>query len=308
MDDGPSDPGVCLLELDAGRRRIAGDETALAAAVRRGADLRIYTEFAWHEHIELGSPNTELVRELSEFRVTYLLDDRWVAAIMNWRVPITPMSFGAEPRMSFFLYNQDGSQACASPRLDSAAPEPEAAEQGTWPVKYRVLDAHDQGTRAPSHNFVYRFDRYRFCVSERWREVLAHDERGGVRTGSIDALGEALREGRELKVAVSGLCADLGGATPHEVFVHVGASWHMTESGTVVAGTHPLVRVAPAIPLRYRAGGWDFGWLLAGTDGRVQQRLVEPATGAFRERESAHPVRWFAREEGGAYGSRTARR
>jgi len=35
---------------------------------------------------------------------------------------------------------------------------------------------------------------------------------------------------------------------------------------------------------------------------------VEPATGAFRERESAHPVRWFARDEGGAYGSRTASR
>ena len=303
-----SETGPCLLELDADRRPIAGDPAALAAAVRRGADLRIYTEFAWHEHIELGSPNTELVRELSEFRVTYLLDDRWVAAIMNWRVPITPMSFGAEPRMSFFLYNQDGSQACASPRLDGAAPEPEPGEQGTWPIKYRVLDAHDQGTRAPSHNFVYRFDRYRFCVSERWREVLAHDERGAVRSGSAEALGEALQQGLELKVAVSGLCADLGDATPHEVFVHVGASWHMTESGTVVAGTHPLVRVAPAVPLRYRSGGWDFGWLLAGTDGRVQQRLVEPATGAFRERESAHPVRWFARDEGGAYGARTASR
>ena len=210
--------------------------------------------------------------------------------------------------MSFFLYNQDGSQACASPRLDSAAPEPEPAEQGTWPIKYEVLDAHDQGTRAPSHNFVYRFDRYRFCVSERWREVLAHDERGAVRSGSAEALGEALRQGRELKVAVSGLCADLGGTTVHEVFVHVGASWHMMRSGTVVGGTHPLVRVAPAVPLRYRSGGWDFGWLLVGTDGRVQQRLVEPATGAFRERESAHPVRWFARDEGDAYGSRTASR
>ena len=142
------------------------------AAVRRGADLRIYTEFAWHEHIELGSANTELVRELSEFRVTYLLDDRWVAAIMNWRVPITPMSFGPEPHLSFFLYNQDGSQACATPRLDAAAPSPEPTGRDTWPVKYRVLDAHDRGTRAPSRNFVYRFDRYRFCVSERWREVL----------------------------------------------------------------------------------------------------------------------------------------
>ena len=238
------------------------------------------------------------MRELSEFRVTYLLDDRWVAAIMNWRVPITPMSFGPEPHLSFFLYNQDGSQACATPRLDAAAPSPEPTGRDTWPVKYRVLDAHDRGTRAPSRNFVYRFDRYRFCVSERWREVLAHDERGAVRSGSVDALGQALRQGRELKVAVNGLCADLGGTGEHEVFVHVGASWHMTESGTVVAGTHPVVRVAPAIPLRYRPDGWDFGWLLAGTDGRVQQWLVEPATGAFRKRESAHPVRWFARVEG----------
>ena len=299
MSDAQSGAGVCLLELDADRRRVAGDEAALAAAVRRGADLRIYTEFAWHEHIELGSASTELVREISEFRVTYLLDDRWVAAIMNWRVPITPVSFGPQPHLSFFLYNQDGSQACANPRLDAGAPSPEPTERDTWPIKYRVLDANDRGTRAPSHNFVYRFDRYRFFVSDRWREVLAHDEHGAVRSGSADAVGDALLAGREIKVAIGGLCADLGGQTAHEVFVHTGASWHMTESGTVVAGTHPMVRVAPAIPLRYRSGGWDFGWLLVGTDGRVQQWLVTPSTGAFGTREAAHPVRWFVRDEGG---------
>jgi hypothetical protein len=37
--------------------------------------------------------------------------------------------------------------------------------------------------------------------------------------------------------------------------------------------------------------------LLVGTDGRVQQRLVTPATGAFGTREAHHPVRWFARDE-----------
>ena len=181
--------------------------------------------------------------------------------------------------------------------LDSAAPAPEPAGQGTWPIKYRVLDAHDRGTRAPSHNFVYRFDRYRFCVSERWRQVLAHDERGAVRSGSVEELGEALRQGRELKVAVGGLCADLSGATAHEVFVHVGASWHMTGSGTVVAGTHPVVRVAPAIPLRYRSGGWDFGWLLAGTDGRCGSGWWSPPPA--RSASASRPTRCAGRPRRG---------
>ena len=108
-----------VLTLNADRERIDGSTERLADAIRRGADLRIYTEFRYDEHVETESDNDEVVEEVSEFRVTYLLDDRWVAGIMSLRQPILPPAgFGPRPSMSFFLYNQNGQQAIARPYLD----------------------------------------------------------------------------------------------------------------------------------------------------------------------------------------------
>jgi hypothetical protein len=42
------------------------------------------------------------------------------------------------------------------------------------------------------------------------------------------------------------------------------------------AGTHPTVRVKPAIPLWYVSRGWDFDWLLPHTDGFVAYWLCNP--------------------------------
>ena len=77
-----------VLELDSDRVVVAGSEDALRSAIGRGADLRIYTEFRHNEHIEPGADNSEMVWEVSDFRVTYLVEDRWVADIMNLRMPI----------------------------------------------------------------------------------------------------------------------------------------------------------------------------------------------------------------------------
>jgi hypothetical protein len=41
-----------VLELDSHREVTAGSPNALCAAIRRGADLRIYTEFIHNQHID----------------------------------------------------------------------------------------------------------------------------------------------------------------------------------------------------------------------------------------------------------------
>ena len=61
------------LTLGADRAIRGGSFAALNDAVRRAADLRIATEFRHNEHIDIASANPELVREVAEFRVTYLL-------------------------------------------------------------------------------------------------------------------------------------------------------------------------------------------------------------------------------------------
>ena len=121
----PSSSGVRglhrALSLDAKRRVRDGSAGALAAAIRRGADLHIGTEFRHNEHVDTSSDNPETVRELAEFRTTYLVEDRWTAGIMTLRQPVSlPDAFGPRPSMSFFLYNQDGTQAIARPHLDDA--------------------------------------------------------------------------------------------------------------------------------------------------------------------------------------------
>src|SRR5262249_61579174 len=104
---------------------------------------------------------------------------------------------------------------------------------------------------------------YRFLVRDEWEEVLACSANGDVLRGSLDALEAAQIAGRELKVAIAGLAADLGedeadgpDGPAHEVFSSVGSGFFHTRARLYTCSTHPLVRVAPAAPLRDRSFGW----------------------------------------------------
>ncbi len=123
---------TCALELGSDRSVSSGSSGALCDAIRRGADLRILTEFIVGEHLDPSSDSTEIVREVCDFQITYLLDDRWAAGIMRLRQPISlPEGFGARPSMSSFLYNPDGEQASARPHLDG---RPSTGSFGPAPV------------------------------------------------------------------------------------------------------------------------------------------------------------------------------
>ncbi len=289
-----------VLELDRNLTVRGGGEAALQAALGRGADLRVYTEFRHNEHVEPGAVNSEIVREVSDFRVTYLVDGRWAAGIMNLRMPIVPPAgFGPRASLSFFLYNQNGRQAIARPYLDGA---PATASLGPSPLddhgdmpKYDQHDAWDAGTNAPSSNFTYHFETFRYFVRDDWREAFAHGADGGVIGGSLDELVAAFSAGAELKVGIRGLCADLGGDLDHEVFVHLGPGYYSTEQRLFCAGAQPVVRVKPGIPLRYESRGWDFGWLMPRTDGTVARWLCNPYTLKFEKSQQAYAVRWFVR-------------
>lgn len=294
----------CALELNANRKIIAGSTADLADAIGRAADLRIYTEFRHNEHIDVDSPNDERVREVAEFGVTYRIDQTWAAGIMNLRQPIElPVGFGSRPSMSFFLYNQDGTQSIARPHLDGGPVEanfgPSPAQAPRNMPKYHVLDAWDGATNAPSQNFVYDFDRFRYCVNETWREVLQHSVNGEVVAGSLNELVDAFSSGCSIKLGINNLCADLfpaqHNAPNHEVFVQGGSAYYYTEQQLFMIGSHPLVRVQPSVPMRYRSRNWDFGWLMLRTDGRVVYRRCDPYSLKFSDHVSQHALRWFVR-------------
>jgi len=294
----------CALVLDHERRVVSGSTEKLAAAIRHGADMRIYTEFRHNEHIDTKSDNPELIREVADFRITYLLDNHWVAGIINLRQPIDlPNGFGPRPSMSFFMYNQNADQAIARPYLDG---QPVTGKMGPAPIddhsdmpKYHQSDVWDSGTNAPSSNFVYDFETFKFWVCDDWEEVYSNSADGKVLSGSVDSLAQAFAVGREVKVSICGLCDDICGdpakAMHHEVFVQCGSCYYYTERKQFMAASQPVVRVKPAIPMRYRSQEWDFGWLMPRSDGHVARWLVDPYTLKFHRSEGKYAMRWFVR-------------
>lgn len=291
-----------LLTLDANRQIQTGDTTTLCNAIRAGADMRVGTGFRYREHVDTTSSNNELIREVMDFRILYLLDDRWVAGIQNLRVPISlPAGFGPRESMSFFLYNQDGHQAIARPYLDGQISKGQFGistinEFADMP-KYHELESFDAETNAPSSNFIYDFDYYQFMVRSNWNEVFAHDAKGQVITGNLKDLAEAFADGAEVKIAISGLCDDLLSRSEpslgHEVFVHLGACYFHTEQKLFIGSANPVVRTRPGIPLGYTSQGWDFGWLMPRSDGYVARWLCDPYTLKFRRDVQHYPIRWF---------------
>src|SRR5688572_22896796 len=177
---------TCALELRPDRSVARGSDSALCDAVRRGADLRVYTEWTFEEHVapDLAQPDPDdagLVREVIDMRETILVEDRYAAGVTTLRQSILPI-LGFNPngpnRMSFFMYGMDGQQAVASVSLDAdakATADPGATRTEAPPARMPKMNAtewNDDGTNAPSRNFVYDFEVYRFFVRDDWRPVL----------------------------------------------------------------------------------------------------------------------------------------
>ena len=291
--------------LDHRRQLRGGSWSALVEAVRAGADLRMKSEFYHHEHIEPGSSCRARVEEMMDWRVTQVMEGRWVSACANLRQPISLLGngFGPDPSLSLFLYNQDGQQAVARLYLDGKARQ---GARGPGPVvpdpampKYHLQEVFDAGTNAPSRNFIYDFESLTWFVRTDWTELYSHTANGQVRSGSRRALIEAFQSGCELKVAVEGLCDDLVSPSEapmaHETFVHGGATYCYLQEELLSVGSQPVVRVRPGIPTLYRSGGWDYGWLYLRTDGQVTRRLLDPYTRQFTDSVRRHALRWFAR-------------
>jgi hypothetical protein len=298
-----------VLTLSGDRSVQAGNVDELAAAIGRGADLRIYTEFLFEEHITPGGdgdPSHDgLIREVIDFRETMLIDGAagpHVAAVTTLRQPLQPpWGFnGTEPKMSYFLYQSDGRQACANLLLGDVPSDvrPGARAEVPPPADMPKMSAevvYDIGTTGPSRNFIYDMEVYRYFVRDEWEELYAVDADGRVERGSVDAIEEAQMAGREFKIGIRELSAALGRGPGHEVFSLLGSGFFHTRMRVYDALTHPLVRVAPAAPVEYRSNGWDVAWVHVRTDGEAIVRRLDPYTRRFEDRPGRFGLRVFAR-------------
>jgi hypothetical protein len=298
------------LELAPDRSVRAGSKAALATAIGRGADLRVYTEFLFEEHIVPGGNGDAsldgLIREVIDFRETILVEGRHVGAITTQRQPLEPpFGFnGTEPKMSFFMYTGDGDQRLANLVFAGVEAAPSPGERTITPPpadmpKMGEQEYFDLGTSGPSRNFVYDMETYRYFVRDDWDEVLASEADGTVTAGSFDRLEAAQIAGREIKVGIRDLAADLRGQAQagvrHEVFTPVGSGFLHVRPRVYAALTHPVVRVVAADPLRYASSNWDVAWVFLRTDGQAIVRRLDPYTRAWEDRPGRFACRWFAR-------------
>jgi len=291
-----------VLRQNEQRKVVEGSAAQLAAAVGRGADLRGYTTFDYQEHM-CKPPDDGLVQEMMSFATVYLLDQAHVAGIQTVRYPANAsLDFGEPPSLSFFLYNVvGGEQGVARFYLDGRVGPEQSSDVST--DRYHVKDTWDEGTSCPSSNFTYDFGEYGWWVNASWQEILAHDENGVARRGSLERLQESFRAGADLKVGVTGLCDYLAPAPPsagadavaHEIFVTLHSVYNHEDAGFLGGESMPMVRVAPTMPMRYQTDRWDYGWILPRTDGIVHKLIMNPYTREVRQEAGRFAVRWFVR-------------
>lgn len=289
---------VRKLEMNEGREVTGGGFKNLAASVSRGADIRCYTTFDYGEHMDTPGSDVGLIEEMMDFGVLYLLGGSRVAGIETTRYP-ADCSFGFQPcpSLSFFLYNDNGQFGIARPYLDGRKSKAKLEDQPG--SKCHSLGTFDDGTSCPSENATYEFGEYVWWAKDDWQEVLSHDSQGSVLGGSLEAMWDAFRSGKEIRVGVKQLCDFLvseGEQTiEHEVFVRLGPIYAHRDQGVLGGESQPLVRVVPNIPMEYGSGNWNYGWILPRTDGVVHQLVIDPYTNEFIRIESRCSVRWFVR-------------
>jgi len=164
--------------------------------------------------------------------------------------------------------------------------------------KYHEQESWDAGTNAPSSNFIYDFEKYRFWVHDEWQEMLAHTATARCFPALLTHWPKPFCTDATSRLVFADCVPTWRGsasAIDHEVFVQVGSCYYYTKRKLFMACSHPVVRVKPAIPLCYASRGWDFGWLMPRTDGFVARWLVDPYTLKFQRSEGRYAIRWFVR-------------
>ena len=288
-DVAASQPAWTLaLELAPDRSVRAGSKADLAAAIGRGADLRVYTEFLFEEHIVPGGngdPSQDgLIREVIDFRETILVGDGHVGAITTQRQPLEPpFGFnGTQPRMSFFMYTSDGEQALAGLVFGGVegAPAPGQRTVEEPPAdmpKMGPQEFFDVGTSGPSRNFVYDMETIPILRPRR----LGRDPRARRRRARHCRLVRCPRGGADRRSRDQGRDRRPGGGPRDRRAVRRAAEPHGVHARRIRVPPHRAARLrradAPARPGRP-------GSPLALRVGRLGRRLGVP------------PDRWSRRD------------
>ena len=237
-------------ELDVTRGTLA----ATAAAVRSGADLRLFLIARGYE-------------ETLYFQQTYAGENDVFAGLMTHHHSHAHRgSLAEQPSFSFFKYDTSGSFS-----------------QVKWMLNNETFDESQS----------YPYGIYRWYVCDRWRVVYEHDTEGKRLSGDLDTLKEHIREGHTLKVGVKqlfGIQDDNPSGPEHISFLDI--MQPLIKEGHVGANCDFILSGAPKWPFVWKdrlVVGMVWPW----STGEITCHLVEPGHLPFRRTRVRRAMQWL---------------
>ena len=238
---------------------VEGSAIAVADAARRGADLRLFMEADGYE-------------ETLYFQQTYVGEGEAFAGLMTHHHSYAHRGDLAEqPYISFFRYATCG-----------------AFSQIKWMLDGSIFDEKQ----------TYAYGVYRWYVCDRWRVVYEHDEQGQPVAGDLDALHEAIRAGRSMKVGVRqfhGLATD-DTSGPEQVSF-LGVMQPLIFERHAGANCDFVLDCAPKWPFEL-AEGIQVGMIWPKTSGEIICHLVRPGELPFRRTYVQRAMQWLIADVG----------
>jgi len=238
---------------------VQGSAGAVAEAVRRGADLRLFMEARGYD-------------ETLYFQQTYAGEDEAFAGLMSHHHSYAHRGDLAEqPYFSFFRYDTGG-----------------AFSQIKWMLDGSIFDEKQ----------TFAYGVYRWYVCDRWRVVYEHDEQGQPVAGDLEELHECIRAGRSMKVGVrqfNGIQDDDRGGPPHLSFLSV--MQPLIADGHAGANCDFVLACAPRWPFEF-ADGMEVGMIWPKTSGQITCHLVRPGELPFRRTCVQRAMQWLIADVG----------
>ena len=245
------------LEQKTDRTPSQGSVSELAAAVGRGADLRLYM-------------TTDQYEETLYFQQTYAGEDGAFAGLMSHHHSYVHRGKDIEqPYISIFKYDESGTFSH---------------------VKWMPGDVRLDESQA------YPYGIYRWFVCDRWRTVYEHDAGGNRVRGDLEELKEHVRLGHSVQAGVRqlfGLAEDTADGPAHISFVTT--MQPLIRDGHVQSNCDLVAIGAPKWPCTWR-DGLHVAVMRPSTSGEILCFLAEPGNLPFRRVMRRRAMQWMVAE------------
>jgi hypothetical protein len=231
-----------------------GSAAGAAAAVRCGADLRLY----------MTTPTYE---ETLYFQQTYAGNGEAFAGLMTHHHSYEHRGAPADqPYISLFKYDTSGTFS-----------------QVKWMLGNQVFDESQ----------TYPYGVYRWFVCNRWRLVYEHDEMGRSTFGNLAELKETVRTGRSIRVGIKhlfGLARNDTSGPAHVSFLTT--MQPLIEHGQVLSNCDVAVIGPAKWPFTWQEG-LHLAMLRPSTSGEVVCYLTEPGRLPFERIVPRRAMAWL---------------